>query len=50
MMRLLNKEFAEQLRWHKREGWQFGPEVAQAVYPSVTSFETFLKRHKVKGL
>lgn len=49
-LRFLNGEFAAQLKWHKQVGWQFGPEVARTIYPSMTSFETFLKRHNVTGL
>lgn len=50
LIRLFNKEFAAQLRWHKRGGWDLRPEAARAVYPEMTSLETFIKRHNVTGL
>lgn len=50
LTRLINREFAAQLRWHNTVGWTFGPEAALAVYPAMTTFESFLRRHGVRNL
>lgn len=50
MLRLMNREFAEQLKWHNEVGWTFGPEEAKSVYPNMTDLPQFLRQHKVINL
>jgi len=49
-LRFMNKEFAAQPRWHNEGGWTLEPAMTRAVYPNLTSFEGFLRRHNVAGL
>lgn len=48
VMKLFNREFAEQLLWHKQVGWELGMDGLS--YPGLTTFEGFLKRHDPLGL
>jgi uncharacterized protein YbjT (DUF2867 family) len=50
LMRILNKEFAEQLQWHNRVGWKFSPQAARRILPNLTSFAQFLQEHKIANL
>jgi uncharacterized protein YbjT (DUF2867 family) len=40
--RLLNKDFAKQLRWQAEVGWSFSLEEAKSVYPAMQDFRSFL--------
>lgn len=50
LMRFLNREFAMQLKWHDRDGWSFELDRVRVIYPKITSFEQFLRQHRVTGL
>jgi uncharacterized protein YbjT (DUF2867 family) len=50
MLSLINREFAQQLRWQKKIGWTFELDMVRSIYPNLTSFQQFLSQHKVVNL
>ncbi len=50
VLRLFVKEIANQLQWQNSNGWHFSLDAARAIYPRLTSFEAFLKKHQVTDL
>jgi uncharacterized protein YbjT (DUF2867 family) len=50
VLRLMNKEFAQQLHWHNCVGWTFTVERARDIHPGLMSFEQFLRIHRPTGL
>jgi uncharacterized protein YbjT (DUF2867 family) len=49
-LRLINAEYAAQLDWTNRVGWRIDPRPARALYPAMTNFESFLRRHHISYL
>ena len=43
--RFLNRDFAEQLKWQGRIGWDFSLAEARSVYPVMQDLPTFLARN-----
>lgn len=50
LLRLLNPEFAAQLRWHNAVNWHFDLAGVRVVYPHLTGFERFVREHHVTNL
>jgi uncharacterized protein YbjT (DUF2867 family) len=50
LCRLINREFAEQLKWQSAGNWDFSTEKTKDVYPKVTLFSEFLRINRVKNL
>jgi hypothetical protein len=47
---LINREFAQQLRWQKNIGWTFELDTVRSIYPNLTSFQKFIHHHQVANL
>jgi hypothetical protein len=45
MLRLAGKQFYRQMQWNKTRPWQFGLEETRQLYPHLTSFISFVKKH-----
>jgi uncharacterized protein YbjT (DUF2867 family) len=50
LLRIFNKDFAKQLAWQNGPGWTFPLEPSRALHPELTSFEQFLRKHKLNDL
>ena len=50
LCQLMNREFVEQMKWQSAGNWVFGPKEARDIYPGLTSFQEFLRIHRVKNL
>ena len=50
VLRLLNKDFAAQLRWQERQPWEISPATLSRLISEPSTFEGFLRRHDVRGL
>jgi uncharacterized protein YbjT (DUF2867 family) len=50
LLRLFNKDFAKQLAWQNGPGWTFPLEPSRLLHPGLTSFEQFLRKHKLRDL
>jgi uncharacterized protein YbjT (DUF2867 family) len=50
LSRIMNHEFVAQLEWQSAGGWTFGTDEASTVYPKLTSFREFLRKHQVTNL
>lgn len=50
LLRVINRDFAAQLRWHNRGEWTFDTRDARATYPGMTTFEQFLHQHQIGNL
>jgi uncharacterized protein YbjT (DUF2867 family) len=50
MLRVLNKDFANQLAWQNDHGWSFSIEPSRIIRPSLCSFEQFIRQHHIKNL
>jgi len=50
LLRIMNKEFAQQLHWHNQIGWTFGSEQAKRIHPALLNFEQFIRTHIPRGL
>ena len=50
VLRVLNKEFAQQLQWHNRIGWTFTPQRAKHVHPGLMSFDQFIRTYHPRRL
>ena len=49
-LRLVAREFYEQLVWHNAVNFAFDHAEARRIWPEMLSFETFVRRHSVRGL
>jgi hypothetical protein len=50
LLRIFNKDFARQLAWQNGPGWTFPLEPSRDLHPELTSFEQFLRKHKLNDL
>jgi uncharacterized protein YbjT (DUF2867 family) len=50
VLRLLNKDFAAQLRWQERQPWQISPAALRELISKPSTFERFLRHHRVRDL
>jgi uncharacterized protein YbjT (DUF2867 family) len=46
MLRLLGNQFYKQMQWNKRQPWPFGLEETRQIYPHLTSFRSYIEKHK----
>jgi uncharacterized protein YbjT (DUF2867 family) len=46
LLRWISADFAAQLRWHRRQGWNFDLQAARRLYPQMRSFHGFLQHHR----
>lgn len=49
-LRMMAREFSEQLDWHNKVNFQFSLDESRARFPHLTSLEQFLRLHNVTGL
>jgi uncharacterized protein YbjT (DUF2867 family) len=50
LLKLLNREFAQQLQWHNKPGWTFELDSVRSIYPDLTNFQQFLRQHQITNL
>ncbi len=50
VLRIFNKDFARQLAWQNEPGWSFPVEPSRRMHPSLTSFEQFIRKHRIQNL
>jgi uncharacterized protein YbjT (DUF2867 family) len=50
VLRLFNKDFAKQLAWQNDPGWSFSVEPSRSMNPALTSFEQFIRKHRIQNL
>jgi uncharacterized protein YbjT (DUF2867 family) len=50
LLRLLNRDFAAQLRWQERQPWQISPAALRELISEPSTFERFLRHHRVRDL
>lgn len=46
MLKLLGNQFYKQMQWNKAKLWQFSLEETRQIYPHLTSFKSFVEKHK----